>query len=188
MKKILSILLISVILFSCSESEIRYHIDQTTSPTDTLTFLKLDMTTLNGIVFCEFGENGKYINGKKDGIHKEWYEDGQIESEENLKLGGRNFDNYYLKKWWENGQLHVNHNKKGYINYFDNGHIMKEGKLKNWKEIGIHKSYYSNGSLMIEINKENDSMIIFDKSGKSLYNGGYDFYVYNTFFYDQMFE
>lgn len=63
MKKILSILLISVLLFSCSDSEIKYHIDETTSPTDTLTYLKLDTTPLNGIVYCEFGENGKFIKG-----------------------------------------------------------------------------------------------------------------------------
>ena len=183
MKKI-SILLISVILFSCSNGNKRYHIDETTSPTDTLTYLKLDMTPLNGFVYSEFGENGKYINGKKDGIHKEWYEDGQIETEENWKLGDRNFDNYYLKEWWDNGQLFVNHNQKEYIHYFKNGHIMKEGKLKNGERIGIHKSYYSNGSLMIEINVENDSMIIFDKSGKSIHNGEIDLKKYDSFFWE----
>ena len=59
------ILLISVILFSCSNGDERYHIDETTSPTDSLTFLKLDMTPLNGMVYCEFGDNGKFINGRK---------------------------------------------------------------------------------------------------------------------------
>ena len=186
--KQLSILLISVILFSCSNDNKRYHIDKTTSPSDTLTYLKSDMSLLNGVVFCEFGENGRYINGKKDGIHKKWYEDGQIESEENLKLGGKNFDNYYLKKWYENGQLYVNRNKKGYINYFDNGHIMKEGKFKNWEGIGIHKSYYSNGSLMIESDIENDSMIIFDKSGKSIYNGNSDVKKHLSFFYENVYK
>ena len=186
--KQLSILFLSVILFSCSNGDKRYHIDETTSPTDTLRYLKSDMKPLNGIVYCEFGENGKYINGEKDGIHKEWYEDGQIKSEENLKLGGKNFDNYYLKKWWENGQLYRNRNKKGYINYFDNGYIMKEGEFKNWEGIGIHKSYYSNGSLMIEIDSENDSMIIFDKSGKSIYNGNSDFEKYHSYFYENVFQ
>ena len=46
MKNILSILLVSVILFSCSNGDKRYHIDETTFLTDTLTFLKLDMTQL----------------------------------------------------------------------------------------------------------------------------------------------
>jgi len=186
--KQLSILLISVILLSCSNYNKRYHIDKTTSPSDTLTYLKSDMSLLNGVVFCEFGENGRYINGKKDGIHKKWYEDGQIESEENLKLGGKDFDNYYLKKWYENGQLYINRNKKGYINYYDNGHIMKEGKFKNWEGIGIHKSYYSNGSLMIESDIENDSMIIFDKSGKSIYNGNSDVKKHLSFFYENAYK
>ena len=185
MKQIL-ILLISVILFSCSESEIRYHIDETTSPSDTLTYLKSDMKPLNGIVFCEFGENGKYINGKKEGIHKEWYEDGQIMKEENLKLGDKNFDNYYKKVWWENGQLYVSRNKEGYINYFDNGRIMKEGKLKNWENVGVHKSYYSNGNIMIEINNDNNSMTMFNKSGKSIYSGEIDYGKCNSFFYENI--
>jgi len=93
MKQIL-ILLISVILFSCSDSEIRYHIDETTSPTDTLTYLKSDMKPLNGIMYCEFGENGKYINGKKEGIHKDWYESGQISSELEYENGIRTFKKY----------------------------------------------------------------------------------------------
>ena len=46
MKNILSILLVSVILFSCSNGDKRYYIDEITSHTDTLTFLKLDMTQL----------------------------------------------------------------------------------------------------------------------------------------------
>jgi len=46
MKNILSILLVSVILFSCSNGDTIYHIDETTFLTDTLTFLKLDMTQL----------------------------------------------------------------------------------------------------------------------------------------------
>ena len=64
MKRIfkISILLISVILFSCSNGNKRYHIDETTSSSDTITYLKSDMSLLNGIVYSEFGENGKYIN------------------------------------------------------------------------------------------------------------------------------
>ena len=103
MKQIL-ILLISVILFSCSDSEIKYHIDETTSPTDTLTYLKSDMSLLNGVVYSEFGENGKYINGKKEGIHKDWYESGQISSELEYENGIRTFKKY-MKVWYEDGQL-----------------------------------------------------------------------------------
>ena len=62
--KQLSILLISVILFSCSNGDKRYLNDKIFySSIDTLTYLKLDTTLLNGIVYCEFGENGKFIKG-----------------------------------------------------------------------------------------------------------------------------
>ena len=83
MKQIL-ILLISVILFSCSDSEIKYHIDEVSFPNDTLTYLKSDMSLLNGVVYSEFGELGKFINGEREGRHKRWYENGQLELEENL--------------------------------------------------------------------------------------------------------
>ena len=65
---------------------------------------------------------------------------------------------------------------------------MKEGKFKNWEGIGIHKSYYSNGSLMIESDIENDSMIIFDKSGKSIYNGNSDVKKHLSFFYENVYK
>ena len=74
------ILLISVILFSCSESEIRYHIDDVSFPNDTLTYLKSDMTLINGVVYSEFGELGKFINGEREGRQQRWYENGQLES------------------------------------------------------------------------------------------------------------
>ena len=103
MKQIL-ILLISVILFSCSDSEIKYHIDETTSPTDTLTYLKLDMTPLNGVVYCEFGENGKYINGKEEGLSKWWDENGQLREETNYKDGKKDG---LSQKWFKNGPKNI---------------------------------------------------------------------------------
>ena len=86
--KQLSILVISVILFSCSESEIRYHIDEVSFPNDTLTYLKSDMTLLNGVVYSEFGELGKFINGEREGRHKWWYENGQLKEVSNW-IGGK---------------------------------------------------------------------------------------------------
>ena len=64
-EKILSILLISIILFSCSDGEIRYHIDEVSFPNDDLTYIKKDMSLLNGVVYSEFGELGRYVEGKK---------------------------------------------------------------------------------------------------------------------------
>ena len=138
MKKILSILLISVILFSCSNGDKRYHIDETTSPTDTLTYLKSDMKPLNGIVFCEFGENGKYINGKRNGIHKEWYDDGQIKSELEFKDGKGIFEKV-MKYWYTDGQL------------------MMEG-IYGEKQ-NISKMYYGDGKLRHKIISEDGKIM-----------------------------
>ena len=151
--KQLSILLISVILFSCSNDNKRYHIDKTTSPSDTLTYLKSDMSLLNGVVFCEFGENGKYINGKKDGIHKEWYDDGQIKSELEFKEGKKDFKH---KEWFESGQLRS-------VESYDNGslidnQIWNEDGGKYSSNLPINDSinnvkiWYDNGQLMKSYN------------------------------------
>jgi antitoxin component YwqK of YwqJK toxin-antitoxin module len=151
--KQLTILLISVILFSCSNGDKRYHIDETTSPTDTLTFLKLDMTPLNGVVYSEFGENGKYTNGKKDGIHKQWYEDGQLKFE-GIYIYGKNDGEY--KEWFGNGQLRS-------VKNYDSGNLIDS---QIWNEdggkhssnspindsINNMKIWYENGRLMKSFN------------------------------------
>ena len=185
-EKIISILLISIILFSCSNENKRYHIDETTSPNDTLTYLKSDMSLLNGIVFGEFGEFGKYVDGIKDGIHKEWYESGKILLEETYKLGDKNFNGFYRKYWFENGQLMGQGSYTGeYIEYYDNGKIAKKGNLMNGKLVGTHKTYYgSNGKLMIEIDKKNNIMKMWDKKGNLIYEGEYDSVKSGSFYFD----
>ena len=132
MKKILSILFISVILFSCSDGDKRYHIDEVAIPNDTLAYLKSDMSLLNnGVVYCEFGELGKFINGEGKGRHKRWYENGQLRYEGNYKDGKK--DGVH-KGWRENGQLLY---EKNYI---------------DGKEDGVHKGWWENGQLFYEAN------------------------------------
>ncbi len=58
MKKLL-LLLLCVPLIGLGQN--RYHIDEVTSPNDTLTYLKHDMSLLNGIVYSEFGDLGMYV-------------------------------------------------------------------------------------------------------------------------------
>lgn len=147
MKQIL-ILLISVILFSCSDNEIRYHIDKTTSPTDTLTYLKSDMSLLNGIVYSEFGENGKYINGKKDGEHKSWYDNGQLKSLGNYDNGL--FINY--QSWFENGNKEIyNVPKKDTLYevsiWFESGQLKQRFYCKNLKIEGEFREWFEDGHL-----------------------------------------
>ena len=136
--KQLSILFLSVILFSCSDGDKRYHIDETTSPSDTLTYLKSDMSLLNGVVYSEFGENGRYINGKKDGIHKEWYESGQIKSELEFEKGKSVFKKY-TKYWYDDGQL------------------MLDGKYDGDQQYS--KMFYWTGKLKYELIYEGEKII-----------------------------
>ena len=70
MKKLI-LLLIVCLLIGCT-SEKRYHIDEITNPTDTLCYLKSDMSLLNGMVYNEFGDVGMFKNGKRDIFYKEW--------------------------------------------------------------------------------------------------------------------
>ena len=64
-----------------------YYIDTLKCPNDTITYFKHDMKPLNRIVFCEHGDIGNYINGKKDGLHKKYYHDGKLYYEKNYKGG-----------------------------------------------------------------------------------------------------
>ena len=192
MKKILSILLISVILFSCSDSEIRYHIDETTSPTDTLTFLKLDMTPLNGMVYSKYGDNGFYINGKRDGEHKRWYDNGQLRDLGNydngnfvnykgwFENGNQSYDNvpikdslYTVKIWFENGQLKNRYTKKGFKKegefreWFEDGTLRVISNFKNHLNDGERKQYIKNkdGSLTLSISNYKDG----EKIGETIW-------------------
>ena len=107
MKRILSLLIISVLIGCTSKN--RYHIDEITNPTDTLCFLKKDMSLVNGIVYNEFGDLGLFINGQRDGLHKIWYDNGQLKYEGNFingKVDGLS------RKWSEYGQLELEGNYK----------------------------------------------------------------------------
>ncbi|MDC0100494.1 hypothetical protein OAI90_09410 [Crocinitomicaceae bacterium] len=94
MKRLLiSLALITVFIFGVNAQSTtalksnRYDVSETVNPTDTIMCLRADMKPLNGIVFCEFGDIGKYVNGKEDGVQKDWYDDGQLRSESNYKDG-----------------------------------------------------------------------------------------------------
>ena len=139
MKKITHLLLLSIILFSCSNGSKKYSIDETTSTSDTITYLKSTMEPLNGIIVCEFGENGKYINGKKEGVHKEWYDNGQISSELEYENGKRTYKNY-MKLW------------------FDNGQLMYDGKYNGDKQ--YEREYFYDGQLKWEIIMDSEDEIL----------------------------
>ena len=180
--KQLSILVISVILFSCSESEIRYHIDEVSFPNDTLTYLKSDMTLINGVVYSEFGELGKFINGEREGRHKRWYENGQLTNEGEYSEG--NLIGPY-KIYYQNGQLKEEglHNQYGKAEglskaWYENGQLMRQLAFKDGELHGYAKQWYENGQLEVEggylFGKRIGKFITYDETGEIKFEKFFD--------------
>jgi len=134
MKKILSILVVSVILFGCSTEVKRYHIDELTY---NVNFKVMDVENglFNGIGYDVYDNGqlkyeGYFTDGKNDGLGRGWYENGQLQWEGNYKDG--NLDGIH-KIWYENGQLEDETKWK-------NGELVE---ITNWDENGQLK-YESN--------------------------------------------
>ena len=95
MKKLLSILLVSVLLIGCSKD--RVLIDELTNKgTEESPIMYSEKGLFNGIGFDVYKDGqlkfeNNYTDGEKDGSFKKWYENGQLKSERNWKDG--NHDN-----------------------------------------------------------------------------------------------
>ena len=110
MKKILLILLVSVLLIGCSNNEPqntelkkiftkRVLIDELTNKgTKYSQLMYYESGLFNGIGFDVFTdgslkEGGNYKDGEKDGLREDWYSNGQIKYEWNYKDGvGKRID------------------------------------------------------------------------------------------------
>ena len=163
MKKILSILLVSVLLIGCSKD--RVLIDELTNKgTEESPIMYSEKGLFNGIGFDVYKDGqlkfeNNYTDGKKDGSFKEWYENGQLSYEGNWKDGNK--DGLW-KKWYENGLLvkkEVNY-KDGNIDglwkeWYKNGQLSYEGNYKDGWEDGLQKNWFENGQLISESNYTN---------------------------------
>jgi len=134
----------------------RYHIDKTTfALKDSIVYLKSDMTPINGVLYCEFGENGMCVNGWRNGLHRVWYENGQLQYEANFKDG--KVDGLY-RDWYEDGQLQYETNcKDGYLDglnrgWYENGQLYFTKNYKYGMKHGIMRHWFRNGQLMVEYN------------------------------------
>ena len=101
-------------------------------------------------------------------LSKNYYENGNLQTEENYKDGKREG---LIKIYYENGNLRVEGNYKddkleGSIKgYYENGNLGAEGNFKDGKPEGSIKEYYENGNLKSEI---------FFKKGKPISGYYYD--------------
>jgi len=117
MKKI-SLYILLIILFSCSDQP-KYFINEITSPNDSLTYLKKDMSPLNGDVFDIIKKRkkrsyklnfvsidtvfiGNYKNGEKNGFFNTYWENKQLKEIKNYK--NNKLEGEY-KKYYEDGQI-----------------------------------------------------------------------------------
>ena len=156
MKKVLSLLIVCV-LIGCS-SENRFHIDEVTNPTDKLCYIKSTMSVLSGVVYNDFGDLGLYVNGEVDGLHRSWYENGQLKLERNYTDGELNG---LLKVWYENGQLKIEMNYKDdkfdglTKTWYENGQLEFERNYTDGELNGLLKWWNENGQLISKVNYDN---------------------------------
>ncbi len=103
----------------------------------------------------EIIEFEKRFPKKREGLHKYYHENGQLQSEGNYKDGKQEG---LWKSYSYNGQLWVEENfkddkKEGLFKfYFENGQLKGEGNYKDDKQEGLHKNYHENGQLKSEGN------------------------------------
>ena len=94
---------------------------------------------------------GEYINRKKNGKGKEYYDDGKLKFVGEYSNGKRKGKG---KEYYKNGKLkfigeYSNGKKKG-KEYYTNGKIKFEGEYLKGKKNGKVKEYYDNGELEFE--------------------------------------
>ena len=170
---IVSVILISINLYN-SESKTKISLDKTTFKVDNneIVYLKSNMKPLNGYLTCEYGIMGLYKDGKKEGVHKNWYSNGSLMSEKEIINGA----NVNISKYWnEKYQLIYERNwtKNFDQTWYDNGQLKTEGysrpvkydSTKSWNPpsdailvYGLCRDWYENGQLKSEKN--------YDENGK----------------------
>ena len=69
---------------------------------DSVVYFKRDMSPITGLIYGDRGDVGECVNGKREGIHRYWYENDQLKFERNYKNGKKNG---LCRQWYENGRL-----------------------------------------------------------------------------------
>ena len=141
MKKLLSILSLAILIFSCSETKERIS--------------SLDVEKVNGRLYLTEGRslvtgtvtayysNGQleseinYKDGKRDGLYKRWYQNGQLQAESNFKDGK---EDGILKVWYET------------TTWFPNLQLYYTISYKDGEKNGVDKRWEKNGQVRYERN------------------------------------
>ena len=127
----------------------RIHLFSTTYDLyDSLVYLKSDMKPVNALIYNRLGDIGVCLNGKREGVHRDWFDSRQLKFERNYTDGQRNG---LCREWHENGRLRF------------------EGNYKDDEMIGVQRFWYENGQLEEEVNLKGGKIISiknFDWYGK----------------------
>jgi len=135
-----------------------------------------ELADLEKGVYQVFSLKGKCLETSKiDGVI---LDEGSSSSDDGYDGGIYPIRNGLCEKWFENGGLkesghwgknntssiyNLSHRKGQHIQFYDNGNKFKEGEWIDKSPVGLHKFYYSNGSIQFEveyshtINKSYDS-------------------------------
>ena len=106
----------------------------------------------------QLNSENNYKDGEKEGIQKYWYKNGQLESKINYKNGKRDGVQKY---GYDDSQLRSENNYKddkqdGVQKYWHkNGQLNFENNYKDGKREGIQRTWYENGQLNSENNYKN---------------------------------
>tara|TARA_B110000240_G_C13177289_1_gene316192 strand:- start:50 stop:478 length:429 start_codon:yes stop_codon:yes gene_type:complete len=140
MKKILTILLVSVIMFGCNKEKIPFD-ELTKKGTIEWPVMYYQGELFNGIATSTSEKEYYEINykdGKKDGVLRGWSSNNQLIFKRDYNQGIRVGEN---KKWYENGQLKV------------------DGNYKDDERVGWWVRYDEDGEMTSEYNYEDDTRI-----------------------------
>ena len=122
-----------------------------------LAYVKKDMSLLNGKINDSL-HKGEFVNGMKEGLHREWNANGQLEKEGSYVNG--EIEGLW-RSWHANGQLESEGNYiygkiEGLWRFWhENGQLEKEGNYVDNMLMGSWSFYHKNGN----------------KHAKGVYNG-----------------
>ena len=190
MKKLLSVLLVSVLLIGCSEDRV-FDFELINKGTKDIPIEYYEGKLYNGIVYGawinkQVNWKGNYKDGKRDGLYIEWDEYGKVREEINFKDGVVDG----LSTFWDySGKVIEEANFKdgkcinGVKREWDsNGYPKRYTQYINGKKDGLDITYHSNRKKMFEINyydgKKDGEYKHWDEDGKLIedrfYENGYE--------------
>lgn len=170
MKNVLSIVLIHLLAISCSENKVLKE-ELIQQEVNGVVRQYFEGNPFNGIAFT-LADNGEliyqatFVNGQLNGIYKEWYNNGQLKKDFNLRTITEGNETYVKfigveRQFYKSGQVKIefDHGKGGtkgingyYKEYYENGQMKAEGNVKNGVDVGLQRRWDENGVLTEEWN------------------------------------